>query len=113
MYAIRSYYAPEYSLADKFRLLIHSKYSGRTLWDDMMAINLFKQVPEVKVPVYFFLGKYDNLVSSKLAEKYFNFLNTQNTKEIVWFNESAHRPLTEEPEKFLNEMLRVKSVYIN
>lgn len=99
---------PEYSTGDKWRLILNSKYSGKTLWDDMMEINLFEQVKTVDCPVYFFEGKYDVIVSSRLAKKYFKYLDAPQGKNIVWFNKSAHRPHIEEPEKFMSEMLKVK-----
>lgn len=100
---------PEYNMADKWRLLLRSKYSGKQLWDDMMQINLFEQVKIVDCPVYFFEGKYDIIVSSKLAEKYYNKLIANKGKKLVWFNNSAHRPHIEEPDKFVEELLKVKS----
>lgn len=100
---------PEYSFGNKWRLIFNSKYSGKQLWDDMMTINLFKQVKKVDCPVYFFEGKYDAIVSSKLADKYFNELKASKGKHLVWFNKSAHRPHTEEPTKFINELLKVKA----
>jgi pimeloyl-ACP methyl ester carboxylesterase len=88
--------------------MFRSKFSGKTLWNDMMAINLFSQVKSLKVPVYFFLGKYDHIVSSKLASEYFNVLDAKVGKQLIWFNESAHRPQTEEPKKFVKELVKVK-----
>ena len=61
--------------------------------------NLFKEVPEVKVPVYFFLGRHDNQIPSVLAERYLNELKAPK-KELVWFENSAHSPQYEEAEKF-------------
>lgn len=98
---------PEYTVADKWRLMLRSKYSGKTLWDDMMKIDLFRQVPKVDVPVYFFEGRYDHIVSCQLAEKYFNFLDAPKGKTLIWFEQSAHRPEIEEPAKFISEMIKV------
>lgn len=100
---------PEYSFANKINILLNSKYSGIELWDDMMQINLFKQVKEVNCPVYFFEGKYDAIVSSKLAFKYYEMLKANKGKKIIWFNKSAHRTFTEEPKKFITELLKIKN----
>lgn len=99
---------PEYSFADKWRLITRSKFSGKTLWDDMMELNLFKEVKTVQAPVYFFEGRYDHLVSSALAAKYFHQLDANGQKQLIWFNHSAHRPHIEEPKKFLRKMIMVK-----
>lgn len=100
---------PEYSLLNKWQLVLNSKYSGIELWDDMMAINLFEQVKRVNCPIYFFEGKYDAIVSSKLAAKYYHKLIATKGKKLVWFNNSAHRPHIEEPEKFITELIKVKA----
>ncbi len=102
---------PEYTFADKTRLLLRSKYSGKTLWDDMMVLDLFDRVKRVEVPVYFCLGRYDHLVSSALASAYFEELEAPQGKELIWFEESAHRPQTEEPEKFLQSMLHIRAAF--
>lgn len=61
--------------------------------------NLFEKVPEVKVPVYFFLGRNDNQIPADLAQQYLNKLKASK-KELVWFEKSAHSPQYEEAEKF-------------
>ncbi|PKP09909.1 MAG: alpha/beta hydrolase [Bacteroidetes bacterium HGW-Bacteroidetes-4] len=99
---------PEYTLKNKINLIRNRNFSGETLWDDMMQINLFHQVPKVEVPVYFLLGKHDHLVSSILAAEYFNVLEAPAGKQLIWFNISAHRPHTEESEKFLEWMLKIR-----
>lgn len=102
---------PEYSLRNKMQLILNRTYSGEKLWDDMMQIDLFQQVPRVKVPVYFLLGKYDHLVSSALAAEYFDVLEAPAGKQLIWFNKSAHRPYTEEPEKFLEWMIKIRNAH--
>lgn len=102
---------PEYSCSDKWRLIFRSTYSGKTLWNDMMRINLFNQVKEVNCPIYFFEGKYDALVSCTLAKQYFNFIKANKGKYLIWFDKSAHRPQTEEPKKFIHEMRKIKNIY--
>lgn len=100
---------PEYSFGNKWNLILNSKYSGKELWDDMMTINLFEQVKQVSCPVYFFEGKYDAIVSSKIAAEYFEKLQATKGKQLIWFNNSAHRPHIEEPMKFLSELIKVKA----
>ena len=67
--------------------------------NEFLHINLFEQIPEVKVPIYFFLGRHDNQISAAVAEKYFNSI-TAPKKELIWFDQSAHSPCFEEAEKF-------------
>jgi pimeloyl-ACP methyl ester carboxylesterase len=73
------------------------------MWPQIFQANLAKEVPEVKVPVYFCIGRHDYNTPFELAEKYFNQLEAPK-KELIWFEESAHSPLYEEPDKF-NDLL--------
>lgn len=57
----------------------------------------------MKVPVYFFTGRHDYDTPFQLVEQYYEILNAP-TKEIIWFENSAHFPFYEEPEKF-NKMI--------
>lgn len=56
-------------------------------------------------PILLFEGRHDRTVNSDLA---FEWLKTVKapTKRFVWFEDSAHEPMSEEPGKFLNALLR-------
>ena len=71
-----------------------------SLWDEMLATDLSKQVPELAIPVYFFEGIYDYTCSYTLAKDYFEKLKAP-IKGFYTFEQSAHSPLFEEPEKML------------
>ncbi|MBS4012234.1 MAG: alpha/beta hydrolase [Bacteroidetes bacterium] len=96
--------ASEYSILDRLSMLIYPYYSAQKLWSEIKNINLMEQAKEIDVPVYFIVGRYDYIVSHILAEKYFNILDAPRGKELIWFENSAHRPFTEESEKFLEVM---------
>jgi pimeloyl-ACP methyl ester carboxylesterase len=72
---------------------------------ELSRIDLFVQVPEVKIPVYFCLGRHDYEVPSVLSAKYFEAL-TAPRKQLVWFERSAHLPNTEEKDKFNEFMIK-------
>lgn len=55
--------------------------------------------------VYFFHGIYDYTASYTLAKKYFKMLHAP-LKGFYTFEQSAHSPLFEEPEKIQNIMLK-------
>jgi esterase/lipase len=56
-------------------------------------------INEVKITIYFFLGRYDYQVASIVAEKFYNSIKAPE-KELVWFEKSAHSSCFEEAEKF-------------
>ncbi len=60
--------------------------------------NLFESAPEIRCPVYFFVGRKDFQTNSNITEEY--FLKVQAPKkELTWFERSAHSLPTTEPEK--------------
>ncbi len=63
-------------------------------------------VQRLDIPAYFFTGRYDYTDPFECTEEYGRRLQAHK-KEIVWFEESAHFPFLEEPEKFAREMKRV------
>lgn len=95
----------EYKFIDLFtRFLPGKKLSHHLLWDEMITVNLFEQVNEVQVPVFFLIGRSDYLTTFEVAERYYNHLKAPY-KEWIWFEESAHMVSIEEPAKFADIMI--------
>ena len=89
----------EYSLIEKVNMWRAKYRSGvSSLWDTMLATDMTKRVPELNIPVYFFHGIYDYTVSYILAKDYFEKLRAP-MKGFYTFEQSAHSPLFEEPER--------------
>ncbi len=97
--------APEYGLLDMLNMVLMPYFSAEELWDDLKDLDLTLLAPRIEVPVFFLLGRDDIIVSSLLAEEYFLALEAPAGKQLVWFEESAHRPHHEEKDKFL-EVIR-------
>lgn len=60
--------------------------------------NAFQEVRHLEVPIYFFAGKYDYTCAYELQKKYYDNLDAP-FKAFYTFEESAHSPLFEEPDK--------------
>ncbi len=89
----------EYTLGEKVNMWRGKFLSGVSfMWDKMIVTDLSKQVPELDLPVYFFHGVYDYTCSYTLAKEYFEKLKAP-LKGFYTFEQSAHSPLFEEPEK--------------
>jgi pimeloyl-ACP methyl ester carboxylesterase len=91
-----------YTLGEKWNIW-KSKFTflkRTTLFNQLFALNIPVQVPELKIPVYFFSGKYDLTVNYELSKAYLNQLKAP-VKGFYTFENSAHSPLYEEPEKVL------------
>jgi pimeloyl-ACP methyl ester carboxylesterase len=93
---------PEYTLGEKVNTWRAKAASGVSLlWDTILTTDLAKQVPELDLPVYFLHGIYDYTCSYTLAKAYFEQLKA-SLKGFYTFEQSAHCPVFEEPEKTLN-----------
>ena len=89
----------EYTLLEKVNLWRAKARNGvSVLWDQNLSMDLSHQVPTLDLPVYFFEGIYDYTCSYTLAKEYFDQLKAP-TKGFYTFEQSAHSPLFEEPEK--------------
>jgi pimeloyl-ACP methyl ester carboxylesterase len=96
----------EYTLGEKINLWrgkIASRKSG--LWDKMQATDMSQVVTELEIPVYFFHGAYDYTCAYPLAKEYFEKLNAP-VKGFYTFENSAHSPIFEEPEKVLKVLAK-------
>ena len=80
--------------------LWHGKASSgvSVLWSTMLATDLSQQMPELDLPVYFLEGIYDYTCSYTEAKAYFEKLQAP-VKGFYTFEQSAHSPFFEEPEK--------------
>ena len=82
------------------------------MWDEMIATDLTLTVPELEIPVYFFEGIYDYTCSTTLAKDYLGKLKAP-LKGFYSFEQSAHSPLFEEPEKMGSILLEDVLVGMN
>jgi pimeloyl-ACP methyl ester carboxylesterase len=94
-----------YTLLEKINMWRGKSQSGVSpFWDEMIATDLTIKVPELEIPVYFFGGIYDYTCSYTLAKDYLEKLQAP-MKGFYTFEQSAHSPLFEEPEKMLRILL--------
>jgi pimeloyl-ACP methyl ester carboxylesterase len=94
-----------YTLLEKVNMWHGKSQSGVSpFWDEMIATDLTIKVPELEIPVYFFGGIYDYTCSYTLAKNYLEKLQAP-MKGFYTFEQSAHSPLFEEPEKMLRILL--------
>ena len=98
--------ATEYSIGDLVRFFRGAKLSNQLIWNELMTVNLARDVREVSVPVVFFAGRHDFTTPFELVEAYFNALKAPS-KKLVWFENSAHMPNIEEPQKFQREVIEI------
>lgn len=90
-----------YTLKEKINFWVSKVtfISKTNLKDQVLADDLALEVQSLEVPVYFFSGAYDLTVNYDLSKKYLNQLEAP-VKGFYTFDQSAHSPIFEEPEKF-------------
>ena len=96
--------AKEYTLRDKVNYGIGSLFSLKHLWDDVITDNLFETIDSIQIPVYFFQGLYDYQTSYIVAKEFYDQLKAPD-KKFFTFENSAHCPIFDEPDRF-NKILR-------
>jgi pimeloyl-ACP methyl ester carboxylesterase len=95
----------EYTLMEKVNLWRGKSQSGVSpIWDEITATDLTTQVTELEIPVYILAGRYDYTVNYDLQKNYFMKINAPK-KGFYTFENSAHSPLFEEPEGFIEIMV--------
>ncbi|WP_298584637.1 alpha/beta fold hydrolase [uncultured Kocuria sp.] len=100
----------EYTLGDRINFFRGVMGSMELLWPELLEVNLRETVPELRVPVFFVEGRHDHEAPAELAEQYFDALAAPS-KELVWFEDSAHLPHAEERDRFTRFMVeRVRPV---
>jgi pimeloyl-ACP methyl ester carboxylesterase len=74
------------------------------LWEKMVKSNFTTEITSLDIPIYFFHGIYDYTVNYHLTKDFFEGLAAP-VKGFYTFNDSAHSPIFEEPEKAINILL--------
>jgi pimeloyl-ACP methyl ester carboxylesterase len=95
--------APEYSLRDVRNIPRGVSLYRNHFVDNATSGELMDVVTEVKIPIYFFTGRYDFTDPFSLTEEYFCKIIAPD-KHMVWFERSAHFPFYEEPTVFAKQM---------
>lgn len=94
-----SFQSPEYTLKEKANTWLAKSHSGiASLWDEMISKDLSQEVTEFDIPIYFFDGIYDYTCTYSVAKEYFEQIHAP-VKGFYTFEQSAHSPMFEEPEK--------------
>jgi pimeloyl-ACP methyl ester carboxylesterase len=94
--------SPEYSLSEGIRTFRNKgfDFTINTMWEELKNVNLTKEIQSIKVPIYFFEGKYDMTTPTKVVEKFYSNLGAEKGKKLLIFENSGHMPMMEEKERY-------------
>ena len=96
--------SPDYTERDLANFDAGLSLSLERLLPAMEKVN-FDAVTTFECPVFLFEGRHDYTTSHELAARWFERIRAPK-KELVWFENSAHMVMQEEPGRFLNYLVR-------
>ena len=100
--------SPDYSAADVVRTVRGISASQAALLPQLATTDLVRTVPRLDVPVVMAQGRLDQVAPGEAAQRFHDSL-TAPSKQLVWFESSAHTPHLEEPAKFRELLMNVRA----
>lgn len=91
--------SPEYTAVENTMRDDGSAYSIKMAWPQMAEVS-FDGIRRLDVPVIQLLGRHDYRTPAQITDTWMRKLRAPN-KEVVWFENSAHFPMIEEPGRVL------------
>jgi len=100
--------SPDYTITDNLTWILRrdSAFSRDALAREIDQFDVRKLGPEYELPIVFMLGRHDWQVPAVIAADYFSTISAPQ-KRLVWFEESAHSPPSEEPAAFARALVEV------
>jgi pimeloyl-ACP methyl ester carboxylesterase len=94
-----------YTLIDKINVWRGKLWSRPFFWEELLRDDLAARLTTFELPVYFFVGRYDQTANPTLSRAYFDAIAAP-VKGFYEFENSAHSPLFEEPERATQILLQ-------
>jgi pimeloyl-ACP methyl ester carboxylesterase len=96
--------SPDYTDEEISRIWQGNEFAERYLLPEVLSLDLYR-IRKLECPLIIFAGRFDFNVNSQVAAEWFAKVKAPS-KGFVWFENSAHLPMTEEPGKFLISLVR-------
>lgn len=91
--------SPELSIGDKIGTAKGYKVCLSQMWPTIVQYDFLRDCTNFQMPFFIFQGRKDNNTPAALIQDYYDAIVAPD-KDLVWFENSAHGPLGEEPVKF-------------
>jgi pimeloyl-ACP methyl ester carboxylesterase len=101
-------FSGDYTLFDIVGTLRGITFTQDHMLPELANFNLFQMLPRLDVPVFLLQGRHDYVAPTSVLERYYQTLQAPKGKQLIWFDESAHMPQYEEPNKFREILLTIK-----
>src|SRR4029077_18805228 len=99
---------PDYSAAAVIRTLRGISASQKALLPQLANTDLVRTMPRLDVPLVMAQGRLDQGAPAEAAQRFHDSL-TAPSKQLVWFERSAHTPHLEEPAKFRDLVMNLRA----
>jgi pimeloyl-ACP methyl ester carboxylesterase len=99
--------SPDYSLADAVRAIRGVTAARAALLPELAALDLTHTLTRLNTPIVMAQGRHDQVAPPSCAERYAELLEAPS-KQLVWFEQSAHMPHFEEPGRFRELLAQVR-----
>ncbi len=99
--------SPDYSPADTVRALRGITASQAALLPELAALDLTHTLTRLNTPIVIAQGRHDQVAPPSAAQRYAELLQAPS-KQLVWFEHSAHMPHLEEPERFRELLAKIR-----
>jgi pimeloyl-ACP methyl ester carboxylesterase len=99
--------SPDYSLADTVRTFRGITAAQAALLPELAALDLPHTLTRLGSPIVMAQGRRDQVAPPSAAQRYAELLEAPS-KQLVWFERSAHMPHLEEPGRFRELLAQVR-----
>jgi pimeloyl-ACP methyl ester carboxylesterase len=103
--------SPDYSVADVIRAVRAVTASQAALLPQLASTDLVRSMPRIEVPIVIAQGRLDQVAPGEPAQRFYDSL-TAPSKQLVWFEKSAHTPQYDEPAKFRSLLMTVRASHL-
>jgi pimeloyl-ACP methyl ester carboxylesterase len=97
----------DYSARDIIRTVRGVTATQAALLPDLASMDLTRSLPRLDVPVVMIQGRLDQVAPAEPAQQYASTLQAPS-KQLIWFENSAHTPHLDEPAKFRDVLLGIR-----
>jgi len=91
--------SPDYSAVDLIRTMRGLSLAPAALLPQLATTDLVHSIPRLDVPIVMAQGRLDQVAPCEATQRFHDSLAAPS-KQLVWFDKSAHTPHLEEPAKF-------------
>jgi pimeloyl-ACP methyl ester carboxylesterase len=103
--------SPDYSLHDAIRTAHGIRTTQTALLPQLAATNLVHTMPRIDVPIVLVQGRHDAIAPGEATQRFYDAVDAPH-KELLWFEQSAHTPHLEEPQRFRNVLKNIRARHI-